>query len=367
MKYKLLFIFMLFETFLFSQNLVLNPSFEEFKECPWKLGMLNNNVYFWSCPNHGSTDYFRACGKSAETYQNYNGRQHPFSGAGYSGLYCYAEKEYREYVQGQLKDTLVKDKTYEVSFYISLAEASTLSLKNITVIFTAERIGKPSSNTSMFSNPNAEENKFSNLSEKYINLNELRVKDYGIQTVESHTYFEEMESWQKISFTYQAKGFETFFTIGNFNANSETEYHQLKQDFDHAFSYYYIDEISVVENIEFEMEKTYVFKDLVFDFDKHDIQDYSYPELDRLVQYLKQHPTSHIEIHGHTDNVGTDERNKTLSTLRAGAVAAYLISKEIEASRIIFFGHGSSQPKVLNSSETNRAINRRVEFKFTNP
>lgn len=194
-------------------------------------------------------------------------------------------------------------------------------------------------------------------------------------------YYVDENNWTHVSLNFIAQGYEQFFSIGNFNSDRKTKLTETRKvdKKEHKFSYYYIDdveivpvEIETVEEIEkplaeepiFEVEKTYAFKDLIFEFDKWEIQEYSFPELDKLVQYLKSHPDIHIEIHGHTDNVGTDERNKILSEMRAGAVVVYLNSKGVDIKRISFYGHGSSQPKVLNNTESNRAINRRVEFKL---
>ena len=71
-----------------------------------------------------------------------------------------------------------------------------------------------------------------------------------------------------------------------------------------------------------------------------------------------------IEIYGHTDSAGLAKRNKELSGERAKAVADYLISLGLDASRIKSFGFGSSKPVSDNETEAGRQLNRRVEFKL---
>jgi outer membrane protein OmpA-like peptidoglycan-associated protein len=77
-----------------------------------------------------------------------------------------------------------------------------------------------------------------------------------------------------------------------------------------------------------------------------------------------KNPNIHIEISGHTDNVGTREYNENLSLKRAGAVREYLIQRGIAMDRMLFSGYGFSRPVDTNDTETGRANNRRTEFKI---
>lgn len=90
----------------------------------------------------------------------------------------------------------------------------------------------------------------------------------------------------------------------------------------------------------------------------------SFPELDRLVEIMKDNPTVKIELGGHTDNVGNKDALKALSESRVKAVNEYLISKGINKDRITGKGYGGTVPVVPNTNEANRQRNRRVEFKI---
>lgn len=90
----------------------------------------------------------------------------------------------------------------------------------------------------------------------------------------------------------------------------------------------------------------------------------SYPELDRLVQVLKENPTIEIELSGHTDNVGNPAALLSLSQERVTTVKDYLVQNGIHGSRITGRGYGASRPLVKNDTEANRRMNRRVEFKI---
>jgi outer membrane protein OmpA-like peptidoglycan-associated protein/Tol biopolymer transport system component len=102
---------------------------------------------------------------------------------------------------------------------------------------------------------------------------------------------------------------------------------------------------------------------LFFETAKFEIKPESYPELDRLVQWVQQYNLK-INILGHTDNVGADQRNQSLSDNRANAVRDYLVSKGCPADHISAQGFGESQPVSTNDTDEGRAQNRRVEIKI---
>jgi OOP family OmpA-OmpF porin len=89
----------------------------------------------------------------------------------------------------------------------------------------------------------------------------------------------------------------------------------------------------------------------------------SYANLDDLVQILKRHEAVNLTIEGHTDNVGDDAYNMTLSQKRTESVKDYLVSKGISASRLTAIGYGETKPIADNNKADGRARNRRVELK----
>lgn len=89
------------------------------------------------------------------------------------------------------------------------------------------------------------------------------------------------------------------------------------------------------------------------------------PSLAKAIQLLSERPGDRVRIVGHTDNVGSDSYNQTLSERRAAAVRQYLIDNGgINASRMESEGRGESQPSVSNQTEEGRAQNRRVELEL---
>jgi outer membrane protein OmpA-like peptidoglycan-associated protein len=121
-------------------------------------------------------------------------------------------------------------------------------------------------------------------------------------------------------------------------------------------------ELATIEEMK-SRELSLPLNNLFFETAKYDIQSESYPELNRLAQLLISEQLS-IEIHGHTDNVGGDASNLTLSKNRAEAVRSYLIGQGCNAARITAQGFGKGRPKATNDTEAGRALNRRVEIKI---
>jgi outer membrane protein OmpA-like peptidoglycan-associated protein len=102
---------------------------------------------------------------------------------------------------------------------------------------------------------------------------------------------------------------------------------------------------------------------IFFDFDKTTLRPESFPELNRVVEFLNENPTTQIEIGGHTDSMGTDEYNINLSQGRANAVRGYLLEEGISDTRVVSVGYGENSPEATNQTDEGRQTNRRVEFK----
>ena len=77
---------------------------------------------------------------------------------------------------------------------------------------------------------------------------------------------------------------------------------------------------------------------------------------------MQDNPSMQIELSAHTDDVGSDRYNMRLSQRRGESAMKYLLRNGIAADRIVAKGYGKTKPLVPNTSDENRAINRRVEF-----
>ena len=101
---------------------------------------------------------------------------------------------------------------------------------------------------------------------------------------------------------------------------------------------------------------------ILFDFNSSKLSDEAKTSLAKFAEVLKATPDADVAILGHTDNVGTEKANQSVSEKRAKAVADYLKSQDVPASQIKdVLGMNYSQPVASNDTEEGRAQNRRVE------
>jgi outer membrane protein OmpA-like peptidoglycan-associated protein len=101
---------------------------------------------------------------------------------------------------------------------------------------------------------------------------------------------------------------------------------------------------------------------ITFAFDSANLQPQFHPVLDDVASTLAEYNQTVVEVAGHTDSVGTDAYNQTLSVQRAQSVANYLMGKGLVRDRFIVTGAGETRPIASNDSEAGRAQNRRVEI-----
>jgi outer membrane protein OmpA-like peptidoglycan-associated protein len=84
--------------------------------------------------------------------------------------------------------------------------------------------------------------------------------------------------------------------------------------------------------------------------------------LDRLAEALNLEPATQVTIEGHTDSLGREVFNQTLSSRRADQVAAYLGTRGVAFNRLTAVGRGEAEPLADNATEAGRARNRRVDI-----
>jgi peptidoglycan-associated lipoprotein len=105
-----------------------------------------------------------------------------------------------------------------------------------------------------------------------------------------------------------------------------------------------------------------LFVDIHFDFDKSLIKDGDKPTLQKIAEYLKQHPRSKIRIEGNCDERGTAEYNMALGERRADSARKYLINLGVPAGKILTVSFGKEKPVDPGHSEDAWAKNRRDHF-----
>jgi len=103
-------------------------------------------------------------------------------------------------------------------------------------------------------------------------------------------------------------------------------------------------------------------KTILFDTGKATIRQESYAVLQSIVDIMKEYPNTYFVIEGHTDSVGSDKSNQTLSDNRAKSVRDYLVTIGMDGSRLSSVGYGESRPIATNNTKAGRQQNRRVEI-----
>lgn len=112
---------------------------------------------------------------------------------------------------------------------------------------------------------------------------------------------------------------------------------------------------------------TGVMRGITFDTGKATIRASSFGVLEEAYAALQAYPHVRLIVEGHTDSVGSDSRNLTLSQARAEAVRVWFIQRGIAPDRLTALGYGESQPMADNGTTWGRAENRRIEFRIIQP
>ena len=106
--------------------------------------------------------------------------------------------------------------------------------------------------------------------------------------------------------------------------------------------------------------------DVLFATGKADLSPEAMRSVDKLAEFLQKYTNRNVLIEGHTDSVGSDEFNLTLSQKRADSLKEALTGKGIPGERITTVGYGKKFPVASNDTDPGRAQNRRVEVSILN-
>ena len=101
--------------------------------------------------------------------------------------------------------------------------------------------------------------------------------------------------------------------------------------------------------------------DVLFEFNRADVKPSGQASLRKLADFLQQYPSRQVLIEGYTDDIGAPAYNVTLSQRRAEAVDSALAGMGVAPQRMATVGYGEEFPVAVNNTDTNRALNRRVE------
>ena len=336
-----------------AQNLVPNPGFEGKRHCPQALGNLEKDLFAWNAPTRGSTDYFHSCSEQMGTPENFNGRQLPYEGEGYSGFYAFAPDNYREYLQVQLSRPLEKGREYQFSAALSLSERSDYALASLGLLFSNKALHEDTrkvlSKKRRFAHPNHQ---------------------YHFLKIHDPDALSKKDEWGQVRIRFTAKGTERYLIFGNFESDAATRKRSTGRSSNKG-AYYYLDDMELfavgtdenaAETAQFELDSLQTLQALLFKFDSSVLTEAGRMQLQDLTAFLIRDEALRLELRGHTDGLGSEGYNRRLSEARCRAVADFLQGSGVDSSRIFYRGYGSEVPVASNSSPQGRLKNRRVEF-----
>jgi outer membrane protein OmpA-like peptidoglycan-associated protein len=213
-----------------QENLVKNPGFEEYVDCPIRHtpeDATNTLIPNWTFPNKTASDYFNKCSqKGAGIPSNFAGYSQAQEGKAYAGAILSGSTfEHREYLQGELTEPMKPGKRYCVSLYYKLASGSRFAIDQLGIYLSNEKLAH---NT-----------------KKEVKVDPQLSNPKGL-------FLNNTSQWEHFCRVYEAKGGEQFIVIGNFNSYENTNYVgvEKKNKSSHTmtdYAYYYFDLVEVKE------------------------------------------------------------------------------------------------------------------------
>ncbi|NNL09213.1 MAG: OmpA family protein [Croceitalea sp.] len=335
-----------------GQNLVVNGDFESYNTCPLHIVNIDKLLDDISLPTASSGDYYNECNKGEFSVPlNFKGNQAAIGGSGYTGLYFYALNDYREYLQMNTAKTLRAKHPYKISIQVSLAESSTLAVKNMSVLLANKKIRLPNSSALTSGR-----------------LNKLENDEYYELALTADRSLTESDSWITLTAEFDARGFENHILIGNFSDNENTRLLNNNQDVQSSdFSYYYVDNVVLEElpRVNYDEDKIYVLEHNPLEPKGYELDDEAIASVQKIFKFLKENAEVQMKITGHVSNLESPEYNQFISSLRARAVALYLKKLGIDDSRLVWEGVGDTKPLRNGNIKNGKLGNGRVEFVMT--
>ena len=333
-----------------SQNLILNPSFEEVNEITTRWSGtcfdFNKRVKHWDSPTQGSPDilFVKVLGKMFPKRPKVELLGHlPRTGEFMVGIKTYGCKtntlHCKEYVQIKLAEPLRPGEEYFFEYWVNPISTS-VKVNAFGLALSMER---------------SEE------------LWEAGLIDIYPVSLNAEIIEGPANDWQRISGVFESDDNYEYVIIGNFSPDNSIGFKEEINGLD--YGYYLLDDVLLrpvhpETPPELKPNEIIVLEKIFFEFDKANIQEVSKPQLNELVEYLKSNENYHLEIMGHTDSKGGEAYNLELSQERANSIKEFLVKNGIEDFRISPIGLGSTSPILANISEENRQINRRVEIRI---
>lgn len=360
-----------------GSGLITNASFEQYYFKPVRLindgqDQIESLIPGWYSPDSATPDYYNA-------HRSVEGISHPLKlppssepDNGYVGLMLHLDTaytnlhglpDYSECLQTKLREPLKKGQNYCFRINIRRSPNSGFSINRFGVLFSKEPV------TFDYTKPP------------------------DSASISFSKELDDLAGWNVLCANYVASGGESYMTLGRFAAQSDLTVRPRSGSDSRALNmnesaYYLVDEVELFgvadhtgcgcstpdslaekpDTITLFSKKiavgdTVTLENIRFKFDSYQLDPNSFPELDRLLDYLNKVPEMNLVIIGHTDNTGSEAYNLRLSRQRAEEVETWLKDQGITPERITTKGLGNRYP--LPSNGSGSELNRRVEITLT--
>ena len=233
MRYILILFIFFNVNYCFGQNLVPNPSFENYDTCPNNFAQLNF-LKNWYSPTDGTPDFLNSCFNSSSWYgmdvpQNIFGFQNAHSGNSYVQIIPYSSiyLNSREYISCHLKEPLSIGTKYYLSFYVSLADSSNFAISNLGILLHKDSIHYAIQSASSLATQGNN------------NLNNILL---------------EKNNWIRIPFSFVADSIYQFLTIGNFLTDQQSNIVNVNNG---GFPQYYTDANYYIDDVCLSTDSTF--------------------------------------------------------------------------------------------------------------
>jgi len=340
-----------------SENLVPNPSFEEYSDTPsgWYYSGrdFSRVALYWTSPTAASPDIYAPNVMIPTSWSAVGfGKVKAYSGVSQAGITVYGcdhgKPHCREYIQVLLNEPLVPGQVYAFSCMLSHLQKSVM-VKNIGLYFSEDEVDE------MITDPL--------LRNPVLTLDRFIPSD---------------GRWYRWSGQFTADQSKSYLLIGNFSTDDDSQV-KFPSRSDLKFGYYYVDEVRLFKvppilkvperdspllHYHPRVGEIVSLGNIYFEYDRADFMPRAVLQLNDLLAFMLKYPTIKIEIRGHTDIMGSPEYNLDLSQKRAGAVAWFLKKRGVEPERLKTVGFGAIQPSDTNATASGRSLNRRVEIKI---
>lgn len=206
-----------------AQNLVKNPSFENYIQCPNGFGLFNGYVQDWFGFNPSSPSFFHSCASLPDRVpENSYGFQFANTGDGYACILTYNwnfDPDKRNYIEGNFVSILKKDSVYCINYFVNLCNTSLGAIRNLDAYISDTLLDWNNGTGFILTNITPQ--------------------------IKSTQLLNDTANWIKVNGLYKAHGGEQYITIGNFLPDAQTTILSYSPGNPIRIDYY-IDDVSVV-------------------------------------------------------------------------------------------------------------------------